>query len=1523
MTDASEFEPVIDLANEYLERLRAGEQPTVEEYAARYPDLANRIRDVFPMMRLMEDNAPDTTVSDDSEQTTQQLERLGDFRILREIGRGGMGVVYEAVQESLGRHVALKVFPRHAHLNPQHQERFKRESRSAAMLHHTNIVPVFAVGDDQGMLYYAMQYIRGAGLDEVIIELNRLGPVGQKTIARTRAIPQSVVASQVALSMMTDSESAEPTKDVFSQQPRSLSDSSSVSGVHLPGQSNDASLSETGREYWQSVARIGVQVAEALKYAHSQGTLHRDIKPSNLLLDQYATVWVTDFGLAKSLQEEDLTHTGELVGTLRYMPPEQFAGNSDERSDLYSLGLTLYELVTLRPAFDMPDRHQLVKAISDSVPPRPRKLNSRIPRDLETIILKAIEREPNRRYQTADALSLDLTRFLNNEPLRAKPVGSIERIIKWARRRPAIATLTAALFTLFLVSFALVTWKWLEAEAAKAQVKIERDDAIKSEKAERAAKLNEARERKRKEELLDESEQNLYYSLLAQADFQRQQNDINAARRTLDSAPENRRGWEWHYLSRQLHLDLMTLAAGTEDAPWIRCLAFSPDGRLLATGSSLPDFLNANEGAAGAARIWDLATGKKVLDLGDRVKSVTAIALSFDSKLLATYDIDLPAITGMLRIWDVASGDELVRMHDEHDISKLPYCVDLQFSPDGSLLTGKSGRSSSSTMLRVWETLSGRQLWSRRITSASVKFSADGSRIRTRLVPDDPQGNWAEFDAQSGDIAKKMQQPVGYEVGNRVILRTGTFAKVFGKSSGELQYTLRDPYGPLGCLVARPDGRQLATSSLDGSIRLWDLATGELQHVLRGHSTQLLGVSYSADGQYLASGDWDGIVKVWHLDSTGSFVNNLTGRIEDIAFRFGSRALVTARYPNTVQTWDALSGKELCQIQMDMQITRGLGPARQVAFDGSGNRIAGGSKSDKSVFNVWNVETGQKQLSLSGFEDLTNYVAFSDNGDMVAAAAGNFPGGSPHSTGRIRVWDVRMDQASQSNRPAEQTDNDRMLLEIAEPGQRTTALAFSPDGSRLAIAGHILTSGEDDSARKSIFGIWKVDNSSPTRQRVHHWSSNARAGASSSYVPISMGTRSDSETRTDINCLAFSPNGQTLAAAEYRTGYVRLYDAIEGTEIIHFNGPTGVQDLAFSPDGKRLAGVTRDSTTIWDVKNGREVIRLRGKRKQRDLIFNPSVQFSPDGRHVASTQWHKDYSFLIRTADLSANAESREEPSSKTSNGASAFWAQRLENLNAIVEAEPENGWYRLARSKEFGSAGDQAMAQQDYVAASRLISTGKQNGTWLEQNQFIEAPHIPFDQYESFTVEAWVKDWNNILIFQADALQPGLILDHRSSSYTIRRKGEMGYKYANSAEYRAHCHRVKFHELRHAGWKHLAVVLEKDRLFSFVDGRLISEVENVPRSAPLKREQIMWIGGVPADHYRRAYSGSGVLGSLRISNVARYVDDFKPADRITSDEQTILMYDFAQQLDSPSIRIQDLSDNGNDGRLQNAWWLK
>lgn len=186
MTDASEFEPVIDLANEYLERLRAGEQPTVEEYAARYPDLANRIRDVFPMMRLMEDNAPDTTVSDDSEQTTQQLERLGDFRILREIGRGGMGVVYEAVQESLGRHVALKVFPRHAHLNPQHQERFKRESRSAAMLHHTNIVPVFAVGDDQGMLYYAMQYIRGAGLDEVIIELNRLGPVGQKTIAHTR-----------------------------------------------------------------------------------------------------------------------------------------------------------------------------------------------------------------------------------------------------------------------------------------------------------------------------------------------------------------------------------------------------------------------------------------------------------------------------------------------------------------------------------------------------------------------------------------------------------------------------------------------------------------------------------------------------------------------------------------------------------------------------------------------------------------------------------------------------------------------------------------------------------------------------------------------------------------------------------------------------------------------------------------------------------------------------------------------------------------------------------------------------------------------------------------------------------------------------------------------------------------------------------------------------------------------------------------------------------------------------------------
>ncbi len=511
--------PVERLAEEFMERQRRGEHPQLSEYTAKYPELADDIRDLFPALVVMEELKPvtaDATGAVGSASIVaegQKLERLGDYRILREIGRGGMGIVYEAEQESLGRHVALKVLPAQALLNPQQQTRFQREAKAAARLHHTNIVPVYGVGEHGGMHYYVMQFIQGLGLDEVLKELKRLhqaksSPTADaaETSPRTAAAgSKDLSAADFAFSLLSgqfappeppSGEAKEdPLADAYAEtatrvtvpapaqpsstgiplaedpdakkiahamgvpptKPKEASTNStskvaaSSSSVHLPGQPNHTTLSESGRHYWQSVARIGVQVADALEYAHSQGILHRDIKPSNLLLDTQGTVWITDFGLAKAVTDGDnLTHTGDIVGTLRYMAPERFQGHSGAQGDLYSLGLTLYELLTQRAAHEETDRNKLIKQVTSVEPPRPRKISSAIPRDLETIVLKAIDREPARRYATAGAMAEDLRSYLDDKPIRARQVSSPERLWRWCRRNPAVASLTAAILVLLV-----------------------------------------------------------------------------------------------------------------------------------------------------------------------------------------------------------------------------------------------------------------------------------------------------------------------------------------------------------------------------------------------------------------------------------------------------------------------------------------------------------------------------------------------------------------------------------------------------------------------------------------------------------------------------------------------------------------------------------------------------------------------------------------------------------------------------------------------------------------------------------------------------------------------------------------------------------------------------------------------------------------------------------------------------------------------------------------------------------------
>jgi serine/threonine protein kinase/tetratricopeptide (TPR) repeat protein len=535
-------DPLELLAEEWRERLRRGETFEPDEYVERHPDLADEIRDLFPAIVMMEELKPVAgdltgayTGAAGLAVSTPGLERLGDFRILREVGRGGMGVVYEAEQESLGRRVALKVLPSQSLANRDQQRRFQREARATARLHHTNIVPVYGVGEAEGLHYYVMQFIQGAPLDQVLEELKRIrkakssasGKLNRGATPKPLAEPTTDVPpgsnqarpAEVARSLLTGAfraDSLSEVKDsgttppptltgpvIAGQTPAPLPSSSpsgslSDSSVHLPGQTTNKSLADSGRQYYVSVARIGVQVAEALEYANSQGIVHRDIKPSNLLLDNHGTVWVTDFGLAKALADgENLTHTGDIVGTLRYMAPERFVGHADARGDIYSLGLTLYELLVQAPAFAETDRNRLVHQVTHAEPTPPRKLNPAIPRDLETIVLKCIDREPARRYQTAQALVHDLTRFVEDKPIGARRVTTAERLWRWCRRNPALASSAAIILLLLVVmavgsSVAAVHYQDLAGQEQEARLKadaalVTAETARKSEATQREA----------------------------------------------------------------------------------------------------------------------------------------------------------------------------------------------------------------------------------------------------------------------------------------------------------------------------------------------------------------------------------------------------------------------------------------------------------------------------------------------------------------------------------------------------------------------------------------------------------------------------------------------------------------------------------------------------------------------------------------------------------------------------------------------------------------------------------------------------------------------------------------------------------------------------------------------------------------------------------------------------------------------------------------------------------------------------
>ncbi len=461
-TAASGLDPFEPIAEEYLERRRRGERPTAVEYAARHPELAARILELFPALELMEGLKPTPAevveLSDDADAGIGKLARrtglrtLGEYTLIRELGRGGMGIVYEAEHQSLKSRVALKVMHARFRTDRSYVRRFQTEARAAAKLHHTNIVPVFDYGEQDGVCYYAMQCIVGVGLEWVLEDVRRLrgasgldtepglasapGTLAGLAAANSGSISRSLVTGQfTAAGAATSKALVAPA----SGSPTPADAATFNPTAHGDGEASMSFAGQPDSVYFREVARLGAQAADALEYAHKQGVIHRDIKPQNLLLDAHGNVWITDFGLAKLADADDLSHSRELVGTMRFMAPERFRGVTSPQGDIYSLGAALYELLTLTPAFGERDQARLSDQIAHDEPAPLRAHDRRIPRDLETLVLKALAKDPRDRFASAGELADELRRYLESRPIRSRPVALPERAWRWAKRSPGLA----------------------------------------------------------------------------------------------------------------------------------------------------------------------------------------------------------------------------------------------------------------------------------------------------------------------------------------------------------------------------------------------------------------------------------------------------------------------------------------------------------------------------------------------------------------------------------------------------------------------------------------------------------------------------------------------------------------------------------------------------------------------------------------------------------------------------------------------------------------------------------------------------------------------------------------------------------------------------------------------------------------------------------------------------------------------------------------------------------------------------
>ncbi len=1139
---------LVEWAAEIADRIQSGESVDLSAYARLHPQRAAALRGMIPAIEMLaglgvspdRKDRPSTPA-----EPCEELGHLGDFRLIRQVGRGGMGIVYEAEQVSLRRRVALKVLPFAATLDPRQLQRFQLEAHAAACLHHTHIVPIHAVGTERGVPFYAMQFIDGQSLAELIDDLRRLE--GR----------EPVLAS---------------TQDAAEGKPAS----STTSGATRKVEIGSGSVTR-GRAHVRNAARLALETAEALDHAHTRGILHRDIKPGNLLIDTQGSLWVADFGLAQVQGDHGLTLTGDIMGTLRYMSPEQALARRtviDARTDIYSLGVTLYELLTLRNAFDGKDRAEILRKIAQDEPTPLRALNPSVPVDLETIVTKAISKAPADRYSTANDFAEDLRRFLDSRPIVARRPSLLDRATKWAvRHRTATVGAAVVVATILLVTTtAAVIVASKEHERGQAAV---------------AVGDLQTRLRLQAEEQAEQGRHRQARLNVDQGVRLMEDGDLPGAHRHFVEALRLDEGDAEKVADHRLRLGMLLSQCAKPTWIWfqdqpIDAVALRPDGRAAAvalrdgtitvydaiSGRPLgPSFVQqapigtiefSPDGKRIAVargdqevRVLDVASGRESFPPLVHSERVYELDFSPDGKLLLTTLRTRRPDYPTWRVWDAETGLPVT------DWMTSDFAVSAHFSPDSKLVAVPNGHN-----LLIYDARSGRQVappmphGSTPTLTTYNSFSPDSRRVVTGCV-DNVARVW---DVATGQLTASMQHKQWVQAsfspdGRRVLTScTDGTARAWDSKTGAATCDPLHHPGVVKNAVSSPDGTLVATICDDHAVRVWDAATGRAVLPPLRHLGTLLATQFTADGRYLFTASADRTIRFWDLAAASPAGPRLLvpGRDFRAAFGSGGKVLITHGAGGTARVWDVVSGRALgSPVSFDAQWL----PLGRVSPDGRSYAIVGGQSDHRYAAWVWNIETRQTEIGplvvdfkKSAGDTNRSLIAWSSDGRRVAVAAGSDEFFSPANT-VVRIWDAKTGSP--------------VTPELNYNGVVYT-LDFSPDVRSLVTASRMST-GNDEVGEVVI-------------------------------VDVETGARKGSPIRTSTACTIarFSPDGQRLLVVsegvrDVNGSDIRILDAVSGrplTPSIHHEAVIG--NAFFTRDGGRVV-TTSDAVRVWDAETGTQL----------------------------------------------------------------------------------------------------------------------------------------------------------------------------------------------------------------------------------------------------------------------------------------------------------------------------------------------